>query len=403
MQRIREDSQSVKQIKMNYNTHGKEAYNQFIEELVFKGAPLIEKVHDDQSLITFFYEGNDDCENVLLIPPVGMFNFEKNLMERFEDSNLWYSTYEIRNDVRFGYYFSPNDPLDSDWEKRYEGLVHDVFNPNQTFFKGLNGKNDRIRSNMKLEKACEHNLVNSDDLVKKGQLFKHVFKSEQLKEERLIRVYVPSGYELTEEKLDILLVTDGEEHLSILKADVVLDNLIHQKKIPNTIGIFVDSTDKRGEELRCNDKFSSFIADELLPWIQKRYRISELPEKATISGVSLGGLTAAYMGLTHPHIFGNVLSQSGSFWYKPEDSNSEFTCWISDQYKAKKEDGVKIYMNVGVLETKDRMIDTNEDLFKVLSDLEYDVTFEYFKSGHDYLSWGEYLGRGLISLANRRL
>ena len=28
---------------------------------------------------------------------------------------------------------------------------------------------------------------------------------------------------------------------------------------------------------------------------------------------------AAFAGLTHPEIFGNVLSQSGSYWWKPSN------------------------------------------------------------------------------------
>jgi enterochelin esterase-like enzyme len=54
--------------------------------------------------------------------------------------------------------------------------------------------------------------------------------------------------------------------------------------------------------------------------------------------------------------------------------------------------------NVGILETKDRMIDTNIKLRDVLIEKGYTVDFEYFNSGHDYLCWGETLANGLISL-----
>jgi enterochelin esterase family protein len=32
----------------------------------------------------------------------------------------------------------------------------------------------------------------------------------------------------------------------------------------------------------------------------------------------LGGLQAAFVGLKHPEVFGNVLSQSGAFAWKPD-------------------------------------------------------------------------------------
>ncbi len=44
------------------------------------------------------------------------------------------------------------------------------------------------------------------------------------------------------------------------------------------------------------------------------------------------------------------------------------------------------------------MIGTNNILKDVLIEKGYDVYFEYFNSGHDYLSWGETLANGLISL-----
>jgi enterochelin esterase-like enzyme len=44
------------------------------------------------------------------------------------------------------------------------------------------------------------------------------------------------------------------------------------------------------------------------------------------------------------------------------------------------------------------MIGTNIKLKDVLISKGYTVDFEYFNSGHDYLSWGETLANSLISL-----
>ena len=40
-------------------------------------------------------------------------------------------------------------------------------------------------------------------------------------------------------------------------------------------------------------------------------------------------------------------------------------------------------------------------LQKKIEDLGYEVFFEEFGSGHDYLCWGEYLARGLIYLLGK--
>jgi hypothetical protein len=47
---------------------------------------------------------------------------------------------------------------------------------------------------------------------------------------------------------------------------------------------------------------------------------------------------------------------------------------------------LKLYLNVGVFENKEGMIGSNIKLKDVLISKGYTVDFEYFNSGHDYLS-----------------
>jgi len=54
---------------------------------------------------------------------------------------------------------------------------------------------------------------------------------------------------------------------------------------------------------------SKVIIKEIIPWTRQSYNISSNPEEAIICGLSLGGLTAAYLGLNYSEISGNVLSQ----------------------------------------------------------------------------------------------
>lgn len=48
------------------------------------------------------------------------------------------------------------------------------------------------------------------------------------------------------------------------------------------------------------------------------YNVTTESEKTIIGGVSVGALTASYIVLTFPNIFGNVLAQSGSFFLDEE-------------------------------------------------------------------------------------
>ena len=61
---------------------------------------------------------------------------------------------------------------------------------------------------------------------------------------------------------------------------------------------------------------NAFLTKELLPWIQAKYHVYQEKNHTTIAGFSLGGLAPFMQRLQNPHIFGNVLSMSGSVHWK---------------------------------------------------------------------------------------
>jgi enterochelin esterase-like enzyme len=374
------------------------ALQEFWDMVETNGAPLIEEIDGDleNALVTFIYKVEEEIENIVIVPPIGWKDFSGNRLERLLETNLWYINYKIKNDIRFNYFFSINDSFDSDWAKK--NTIYDKLAKNILVFKGEN-REGASKSFAVMPNAPEHFWEKERNEVPKGNLYQHEFNSKHLEKGRRVRIYTPYGYEKTKQPYGFLLLTDGNEYINILSATTVLNNLIADKKIPPIVTIFIDSTETRGEELMCNDSFANLMVEELIPWTRGNYNITSKADESIIGGLSLGGLTASYLGLKHSEVFGNVLSQSGSYWYKPADfEGDEQNCWMSTQFKSIDKLPLKFYLNVGVLETKDRMIDTNLNLRDTLIEKGYTVDFEYFNSGHDYLSWGETLANGLISL-----
>lgn len=61
------------------------------------------------------------------------------------------------------------------------------------------------------------------------------------------------------------------------------------------------------------------VVGGVVPWgYRSRYHVTSNRRSIIVGGSSLGGLAAAYCGLRRPDIFGNILSQSGSFWWQPK-------------------------------------------------------------------------------------
>ncbi|OTW55536.1 hypothetical protein BK751_23475 [Bacillus thuringiensis serovar galleriae] len=60
--------------------------------------------------------------------------------------------------------------------------------------------------------------------------------------------------------------------------------------------------------------------------MQAKYRVHQETKHTTIAGFSLGGLAAFYATLQIPHVFGNVLSMSGSHAHQLKDGYKTKFC-----------------------------------------------------------------------------
>lgn len=378
------------------------ALENFYKYIETNGAPLIEKIQgeDEFYLVTIIYKEEKRLDNVVLIPPVGMRKLEDHVMDRLLDTDLFYISYKVEKDIMFSYHFFINDTFDKDWEKRWRNAENDKFNK---YLFDLSGK---ISNKYKKVSYVRMPYVKEDKYIypmqdgKKGLIRKLKYHSVMIDKDYNIDIYLPYNYD-EDKTYGMIMLNDGYEYLHILHASTVLDNLITLKLIEPVIGVFIEADKERGTNLKCNDTYTKFLGEELTNYIKSMYNISNDPSKNTISGYSLGGLEASYAALCYPRVFGNVISQSGSYWYNKDDTVSD-DLWINRFAESKPKENINFYINVGKIEPKRTMIDSNIKFKDKLLSLGYDVHFEFFNSGHDYLCWGETLAEGLINLFNRK-
>jgi len=164
----------------------------------------------------------------------------------------------------------------------------------------------------------------------------------------------------------------------------------------------------RNRELFCNPEFSRALVTELLPWAHRQYNFTSDPRHTVVAGSSAGGVAAACSGLWHPEAFGNVLAQSGAFHWTPPpgsdttDSSSEPN-WVARQFISSPKKPLRFYLDAGSAEfnatgSADSILFCTRTLRDVLRAKGYEVHFQEFEGGHDYLSWRGTLADGLIAL-----
>jgi enterochelin esterase family protein len=145
---------------------------------------------------------------------------------------------------------------------------------------------------------------------------------------RKFYVYMPAQYDAAEPAA-LLVTQDASWYRTLdfqVRATVVLDNLIHRGDIPITIAVFVEPGVFAGAEKPKNrnaeydafdDRYVSFLLDEIIPQVTARYTITDDPERWAICGGSSGGNCAFTAAWFRPDRFRRVICFASSFAQMP--------------------------------------------------------------------------------------
>jgi enterochelin esterase family protein len=362
----------------------------FLHEIKSNNTPLIEQcpVENQYKLITYIWLGDQKTENVYVFGSFPGWDLSVNQLQRLLQTDIWYVTFRTDESFISTYYFSVNDFFENDWIKRSEKYQLDRFNKN-TF-----GEDANKASVLNIGMEVQYSSRFPSDHYPSGKIETYSFHSTILNDTRKIYIYTPHDYSHTSHLQELLIVFDGNSFINNLSIARTLNYLIYEKEIPSCIAVAIEPVD-RLEELTYNDKMNTFLTEELLPWIQARYHVYQEKNHTTIAGFSLGGLAAFYAALQNPHVFGNVLSMSGSVHWKKDGYENQISSIDSNTSQP------HFYIAAGELENKP-LLTANRRLYKALKEKGYQITYEEFQGGHDGVWWREKLFDGLKALKHTK-
>ncbi len=404
----------------------------FWKQVAGEGTPLSEPYGSDgkYQLVTFLWRSKNDTRNVFVrgsylgVGPPADYS-----MHQIANSDVWYLTVKLPTGARFVYQISPNDPL--------------TFEDPRAAQRGATGQADPLNKNPLSACPPDTSKFNCDSVaelpgaapqpwlvakpgVAEGRVEKQTIKSAIQKIDRSFSVYTPANYKADGPPNALLILFDGEDLSDDGQYRVTtLNNLIAASKIPPTVAVFVENVPRRRlVDLVASDEFADFMAKELLPWVRSHYNVTKDPKQTVLTGYSAGGLASAYVALRQPEVFGNVLSQSGAFWWSFEhnggvcgsrcpdsggrggdgsrDATTEGNIMVK-QILASPKLPLRFYLAVGTFEY-DRnggggeILEGTRHLRDVLLAKGYQVHYQQFVGGHDGLSWRGTLADGLIAL-----
>jgi enterochelin esterase-like enzyme len=139
-------------------------------------------------------------------------------------------------------------------------------------------------------------------------------------------LYVPAQYSPSK-AAPFMIFLDGSGRLGNgERVPAVLDNLIAKGDLPPMIAIFIDpgvlpvvgeGVQNRFERVfeydSLSDRYARFLLEELIPEVEKTYKLSPDPNDRGLAGVSTGAVGAFAAAWNRPDQFRRVLSFIGTF------------------------------------------------------------------------------------------
>lgn len=167
---------------------------------------------------------------------------------------------------------------------------------------------------------------------------------------RQFYIYTPPGYsENLNEKYPVLYILHGggEDESGWAdqgKADLILDNLIAEKKATPMIIVMPDGNIDAPAFGEDNLKlFAAELKKSIIPFVEKHYRAKTDPGDRALAGLSMGGLQTLYAGMNNTQLF-SYLGIFSSGWILPLQSKLAGT-----QYSLMKKNIAMIKSNLKVL------------------------------------------------------
>lgn len=143
--------------------------------------------------------------------------------------------------------------------------------------------------------------------------------SKILKSERKFAVYLPPGFETSQRSYPVLYLLhgSGDDQSGWIQFGEVLnitDKAIQEGKATPMVIVMPDAnTGERGYFNNINGwNYEDFFFKELMPYVEKKYRIRSEKRFRAISGLSMGGGGAFMYALHHPELFSSACPLSAS-------------------------------------------------------------------------------------------
>jgi len=235
---------------------------------------------------------------------------------------------------------------------------------------------------------------------KRGNLRKVWYNSPTIGSTRRMYIYTPYGYEAGKESYPVLYLLHGgggdeDAWATMGRACQILDNLIEKNLAVPMICVMPNGNpgQEAARTLMLQEKaldrnapgvgnlYINSIVKDIIPYVEKNYRVIAKPEARAVSGLSMGGAHTLSVTNEYPGVFGYICPLSMGV----RDTQTD----IDEKLQGVKKAGYKLYW-VGC-GTEDFVWEMAKSLDAALTRNGLEHTFHVTSGGHTWANWRIYL------------
>lgn len=176
-------------------------------------------------------------------------------------------------------------------------------------------------------------------------------------------VYVNPGADLAN-GAPLMVWQDGEtivgnQDLLRLRLQIVSDNLVAKKLIPPMVHVLIspgsggEATGTRMRSIQydtVSDRYGKYLLQEVLPEVEKTYKIRHDPYSRAIAGASSGAICAFNVAWYYPEQFSRVLSHIGSYvalqWHPEQNLDGGYI--VSNKVRRDPKKNLRVWSSDGM-------------------------------------------------------
>ena len=247
------------------------------------------------------------------------------------------------------------------------------------------------------EDGCEDFEVQD---VPRGEVRTVYYFSKVDESWRPLLVYTPAGYREGAQEYPVVYIQHGggEDHRGWMeqgRTAQIMDNLIAQGKAVPMIVVSSNSNVRSrnggfggGYSWQGMQAFRSELIENVIPFVEKTYRVKKDRKNRAMCGLSMGGGQSFYIGLRDPDVFANVgVFSTGMFGGIRGASNfdleKEVPGILTDTHTFNKNFDV-FFMTCG---EQDSRIEYTRNIVKQMRNKSVNVRFNSYPGDHEWQVW----------------